>query len=64
VMIAGVVGLFLSIFAAFFLEYMEKSSLDPENRERLDTLKRYIDVKQGYLRLQRLIRRRSKDSKT
>lgn len=64
VMIAGVVGLFLSIFAAFFLEYMEKSSLNPENRERLNALKGYINVKQEYLKLQRLIRRRNKDSKT
>lgn len=64
VMIAGVVGLFLSIFAAFFLEYMEKSSLNPENRDRFNTLKGYIDVKQEYLRLQRLIRRRSTDNKT
>jgi len=61
VMIAGVVGFFLSIFTAFFLEYTEKSSANPENRDRFNTLKGYIDVKREYLRLQRLIRRRSKD---
>ncbi len=61
VMIAGVVGFFLSIFAAFFLEYMEKSSLNPENRERFNTLKGYIDLKKEYLKLQELIRRRSKE---
>jgi len=44
VMIAGVVGFFLSIFAAFFMEYMEKSSVNPENKERIDTLKRYFDA--------------------
>lgn len=60
VTIAGVVGLFLSIFAAFFLEYTEKSSLNPENRQRLNTLKGYINVKREDLTLQRLIRRRNK----
>lgn len=64
VMIAGVVGLFLSIFAAFFLEYMEKSSSNPENRERFSTLKQYIDVMKEYHKLQELIRRRSKDNRT
>ncbi|OPY72796.1 MAG: Tyrosine-protein kinase wzc [Syntrophorhabdus sp. PtaU1.Bin058] len=60
VMIAGFVGLFLSIFAAFFLEYIEKSSLNQENRQRLNTLKGYINVKREDLTLQRLIRRRNK----
>ncbi len=64
VMIAGVVGFFLSIFTAFFLEYTEKSSANPENRDRFNTLKQYIDIKREYLRLQRLIRRRNKDNKT
>ena len=40
VMIAGVVGFFLSIFAAFFMEYTEKSSSNPENRERIDEIKK------------------------
>jgi len=64
VMIAGIIGFFLSVFAAFFFEYMEKSSANPENRDKFDTLKQYIDVKREYLKLQRLIRRRSsKDDK-
>ena len=40
VMIAGVVGFFLSVFAAFILEYTEKSSSNPENRERIDEIKK------------------------
>jgi hypothetical protein len=44
VMIAGVVGFFFSIFAAFFMEYIDKSSVNPENKERIDTLKRYFDA--------------------
>jgi tyrosine-protein kinase Etk/Wzc len=40
VMIAGVVGFFLSIFAAFFMEYSEKASSNPENRERIDEMKK------------------------
>lgn len=45
VMIAGVVGLFFSIFAAFFMEYKEKASNDPENKERFETLRRYANFK-------------------
>lgn len=41
VMIAGLVGFFFSLCAAFFMEYMEKSSLNPENGERVNALKRY-----------------------
>ena len=40
VMIAGVVGFFLSIFAAFFMEYTEKASSNPENKERIDEIKK------------------------
>jgi hypothetical protein len=39
-MIAGVVGFFLSIFAAFFMEYIEKSSSNPENKKRIDEIKK------------------------
>jgi hypothetical protein len=42
VMIAGLVGFFFSLFAAFFMEYMEKSVQDPENSARVNTLKRYF----------------------
>jgi len=42
VMIAGVVGFFLSIFAAFIMEYTEKSSSNPENRQRMDEIKKHF----------------------
>jgi uncharacterized protein involved in exopolysaccharide biosynthesis len=41
VLIATFAGFFLSIFIAFFAEYKEKASKDPENKERFETLKRY-----------------------
>ena len=41
VMIAMVTGFFLSIFAVFFMEYKKKASSDPENRERIEAIKRY-----------------------
>jgi len=44
VMIAAVTGFFFSIFAAFFMEYKEKASKDPENKERLETLKKYLNL--------------------
>ncbi len=43
VMIATFVGFFFSVFAAFFMEYIEKSSKDSNNKERFDTLKKYIN---------------------
>ncbi len=39
VMIAFVVGLFISIFGAFFLEFIERSRQDPERRKRLEQLR-------------------------
>lgn len=42
VMVATFIGLFLSIFVAFFMEYKEKTYSDPENRERIDMLRRYL----------------------
>ncbi|MBZ0158527.1 MAG: hypothetical protein K8I29_20210 [Alphaproteobacteria bacterium] len=42
VMVALVTGFFLSIFAAFFIEYKEKASSDPENKERFDVLRKYV----------------------
>ena len=45
VMIAGITGLFASIFLAFFMEYREKMSDDPENRKRLEILRRYTKFK-------------------
>ena len=40
VMVAGVVGFLLSIFAAFIMEYTEKVSYNPENKERIDEIKK------------------------
>ncbi|GLI52400.1 GumC family protein [Thermodesulfovibrio yellowstonii] len=45
VIIAGFSGLFFSIFLAFFMEYKEKLSNDPENKQRLETLKKYANFK-------------------
>ena len=45
VIIAAFVGLFFSVFATFFMEYIEKSSNDPENKERLEMLKRYTALR-------------------
>jgi uncharacterized protein involved in exopolysaccharide biosynthesis len=45
VMIAAVTGFFFSIFAAFFMEYKEKASHDPQNRERLEELGRHMWVR-------------------
>jgi capsule polysaccharide export protein KpsE/RkpR len=42
VMIAMVTGFFFSIFAAFLMEYKERASNNPENRERFKALKKYI----------------------
>jgi uncharacterized protein involved in exopolysaccharide biosynthesis len=41
VLIATFTGFFLSIFVAFFTEYKERASKDPENKARFETLKRY-----------------------
>jgi uncharacterized protein involved in exopolysaccharide biosynthesis len=41
ILIATFGGFFLSIFAAFFAEYKEKASREPENKARFETLKRY-----------------------
>ncbi len=41
ILIATFTGFFLSIFVAFFAEYKERASKDPENKERFETLKRY-----------------------
>jgi tyrosine-protein kinase Etk/Wzc len=35
-------GFFVSIFLAFLMEYKEKASSDPENKERIDMLRRYL----------------------
>lgn len=45
VMIAMFTGFFFSIFAAFFMEYIEKSSSNPGNKERFETLRRYANFR-------------------
>ena len=42
VLIATFSGFFLSIFAAFFMEYIENSSTDLGNKKRLETIKKYL----------------------
>ncbi|OPY68128.1 MAG: Tyrosine-protein kinase wzc [Syntrophorhabdus sp. PtaU1.Bin050] len=42
VMLSAIAAFFISVFGAFLLEYWERSSSDPEDRERIDTLKRYL----------------------
>lgn len=45
VMIATVTGFFLSVFAAFFMEFLEKTKADPNTREGLERLKRFSGLK-------------------
>ncbi len=45
VMLSGIVGFVLSIFAAFLVEYYERSNSNPEDRERINALKRYLRFK-------------------
>jgi uncharacterized protein involved in exopolysaccharide biosynthesis len=42
VMIATITGFFFSVFAAFFMEYKEKAYSDPNNKERIDRLRKYL----------------------
>lgn len=43
VFVSTISALFLSIFIAFFKEFIEKSSTNPENRERIEYIKKYLD---------------------
>jgi uncharacterized protein involved in exopolysaccharide biosynthesis len=45
VMLAGIIGFFLSVFAAFLMEYRERANANPEDRERFNTLKKYLTFK-------------------
>jgi uncharacterized protein involved in exopolysaccharide biosynthesis len=45
VMLAGVVGFFIAIFAAFFMESLERSRGNPENRKRFELLKQYAAIR-------------------
>lgn len=42
VMLSGIVAFFLSVFGAFLVEYYERSNSNPEDRERIDALKRHL----------------------
>jgi uncharacterized protein involved in exopolysaccharide biosynthesis len=45
VIIAGITGFFFSVVAAFFIEFIGKSSNDPNNKERFEKLKRYANFR-------------------
>ncbi|MEF9438053.1 MAG: hypothetical protein L0922_04675 [Candidatus Mariimomonas ferrooxydans] len=45
VMIAAFTGFFLSVLTAFFMEYLEKVSKNKEDKERIETLMRYLSFK-------------------
>lgn len=42
VLVAGVSAFFLSVFAAFFMEYVDKSNRDPETREKMQEIKKNL----------------------
>lgn len=45
VMIATITGFFFSIFMAFFMEYIERVSKDPKNKEQFEALKKYANFR-------------------
>jgi len=45
VFVATFTGFFLSIFIAFFIEYKERASQDPEQKERIDAIRKEINFK-------------------
>ncbi len=45
VLVATFSGFFLSIFIAFFMEYKEKASQDPEQKERINTIRNYLSFR-------------------
>ncbi len=57
VTVATVSALFLSIFIVFFMEFIDKSSTQPENQARIDTLKKYLNFKFNF-NLKKFISRR------
>jgi len=46
-LLAGIIGFFLSVFAAFFMEYRERAKANPEDQERFETLKKYLAFRRG-----------------
>ncbi len=51
VMLAAVLGFFLSIFAAFFLEFLENARRDPESAAKLAAFKKYARITKDDFRL-------------
>ena len=51
VLLAAVLGFFLSIFAAFFLEFLENAKKDPESAAKLEAFKRYARITREDFRL-------------
>ncbi len=45
VLLAAFAGFFISVFTVFFMEYRKKALSIPENRERYDTLMKYLNIK-------------------
>lgn len=45
VMLAAFIGFLLSVFASFLMEYRERANENAEDRERFDTLKKYLSFK-------------------
>jgi capsule polysaccharide export protein KpsE/RkpR len=45
VLLGAIIGFFLAAFAAFVMEYRERANENPEDRERFDTLKKYLSFK-------------------
>jgi len=45
VALATFTGFFLAVFIAFLMEYMERASVDPENRETIEMLKKYASIR-------------------
>jgi uncharacterized protein involved in exopolysaccharide biosynthesis len=47
VMIAFIVSFFISIFSAFLAEFIEKSKLDPENKERFELMRQLASLRRS-----------------
>jgi len=56
VLLAAVLGFFLSIFAAFFLEFLENARRDPESAAKLEAFKRYARITRDDFTLRRGVR--------
>jgi len=56
VLLAAVLGFFLSVFAAFFLEFLENARRDPESAAKLEAFKRYARITRDDFTLRRGVR--------